>query len=75
MKRCIASEEAWRRVDHFDQHRKCRRRLPGVKMATVVGVFIPNEKERQLLVIERMPEHSLNEANVQAWLEPRLVKW
>ena len=48
---------------------------PGVKIAAVVGVFHPKWEARQILVIECMPECSLNEANVRAWLEPRLVKW
>ena len=48
---------------------------PGVKVAAVVGVFHPKWEERPVLVIERMPETSLSEAEVREWLEPRLVKW
>ena len=48
---------------------------PGVKVAAVVGVFHPKWEERPILVIERMPGSPLNESEVGAWLEPRLVKW
>ena len=48
---------------------------PGVKIAAVVGVYHPKWEERPILVIERMPDSSLTEANVRAWLEPELVKW
>lgn len=48
---------------------------PGVKIAAVVGVFHPKWEERPILIIEPMPGASVNEADVQAWLEPRLVKW
>ncbi len=48
---------------------------PGVKVAAVVGVFHSKWEERPVLVIERMPESSLSEADVRIWLEPKLVKW
>lgn len=48
---------------------------PGVKVAAVVGVFHPKWEERPILIVERMPESTLTEADVRAWLEPRLVKW
>jgi fatty-acyl-CoA synthase len=48
---------------------------PGVKIAAVVGVFHPKWEERPILVIERLPGADLSEAEVRAWLEPRLVKW
>ncbi len=48
---------------------------PGVKVAAVVGVFHPKWEERPILVIEPMDGAELTEADLTAWLEPRLVKW
>jgi acyl-CoA synthetase (AMP-forming)/AMP-acid ligase II len=48
---------------------------PGVKIAAVVGVPHPKLEERPLLVIEAHDGETLSEADVFAWLEPRIVKW
>jgi fatty-acyl-CoA synthase len=48
---------------------------PGVKIAAVVGVPHPKWEERPLLVIEAHEGATLTEADVQAFLEPRIVKW
>ena len=48
---------------------------PGVKVAAVIGVFHPKWEERPVLIVERMSGASLDEADIRAWLEPRLVKW
>ncbi len=48
---------------------------PGVKIAAVVGVPHPKWEERPLLVIEPHEGQQLTEADVQAFLEPRIVKW
>lgn len=48
---------------------------PGVKVAAVVGVFHPKWEERPILVVEPMEGAALTEADVLAWLEPRLVRW
>ncbi len=48
---------------------------PGVKIAAVVGVPHPKWEERPLLVIERHDGASVSEADVYAFLEPRIVKW
>lgn len=69
MKRCIASEAIRRRGDQFDRYRKMS---PLLARASNHGRGW--RKERPIIVIECMPECSLNEANVRAWPEPRLVK-
>ncbi len=48
---------------------------PGVKVAAVAGVFHPKWEERPILVIETMDGAALTEAEVRAFLEPRIVKW
>jgi 3-(methylthio)propionyl---CoA ligase len=48
---------------------------PGVKVAAVAGVFHPKWEERPILIIEPMAGEVLTEADVAAWLEPRIVKW
>jgi acyl-CoA synthetase (AMP-forming)/AMP-acid ligase II len=48
---------------------------PGVKIAAVVGVPHPKWEERPILVIERHDGASVSEIDVQAFLEPRIVKW
>ncbi len=48
---------------------------PGVKIAAVAGVFHPKWEERPILIIEAMEGAALTEADITAWLEPRLVKW
>ncbi len=48
---------------------------PGVKIAAVVGVPHPKWEERPLLVIESHDGASVSEADVYAFLEPRIVKW
>jgi fatty-acyl-CoA synthase len=48
---------------------------PGVKIAAVVGVPHPKWEERPVLVIERHDGAVLNEGEVYAFLEPRIVKW
>jgi fatty-acyl-CoA synthase len=48
---------------------------PGVKIAAVVGVPHPKWEERPLLVIERHDGATISEADVYAFLEPRIVKW
>ncbi len=48
---------------------------PGVKVAAVAGVFHPKWEERPILVIEAMDGAALTEADITAWLSPRIVKW
>jgi 3-(methylthio)propionyl---CoA ligase len=48
---------------------------PGVKVAAVAGVFHPKWEERPILIIEPLEGASLTEADVKAFLEPRIVKW
>jgi 3-(methylthio)propionyl---CoA ligase len=48
---------------------------PGVRIAAVVGVPHPKWDERPVLVIERHDGAVLNEGEVYAFLEPRIVKW
>ena len=48
---------------------------PGVKIAAVVGVPHPKWEERPILVVERHEGASVSEDDVQAFLEPRIVKW
>jgi acyl-CoA synthetase (AMP-forming)/AMP-acid ligase II len=48
---------------------------PGVKIAAVVGVFHTKWEERPVLVIERHHGATVEEAEIFAWLEIRLVKW
>ncbi len=48
---------------------------PGVKIAAVVGVPHPKWEERPILVIERHDGATCGEAEVYAFLEPRIVKW
>ncbi|WP_332769194.1 long-chain fatty acid--CoA ligase [Phenylobacterium sp.] len=48
---------------------------PGVKTAAVVGVAHPKWEERPILVIERHEGAKLTEAEVQGFLEPRIVRW
>jgi 3-(methylthio)propionyl---CoA ligase len=48
---------------------------PGVKVAAVAGVFHPKWEERPVLVIETLEDATLTEADVKAFLEPRIVKW
>ena len=48
---------------------------PGVKIAAVVGVPHPKWEERPILVIECHDGASVSEADVYAFLEPRIVKW
>jgi 3-(methylthio)propionyl---CoA ligase len=48
---------------------------PGVRVAAVAGVFHPKWEERPVLIIETMGDVALTEADVAAWLEPRIVKW
>jgi fatty-acyl-CoA synthase len=48
---------------------------PGVKIAAVVGVPHPKWEERPVLVIERHDGATVSEADVYAFLEPRIVKW
>jgi 3-(methylthio)propionyl---CoA ligase len=48
---------------------------PGVKIAAVFGVPHPKWEERPLLVIETHEGQTLTRETVQAFLEPRIVKW
>jgi 3-(methylthio)propionyl---CoA ligase len=48
---------------------------PGVKIAAVVGVPHPKWEERPILVIERHDGVTLSQADVLAYLAPRVVKW
>jgi fatty-acyl-CoA synthase len=48
---------------------------PGVKIAAVVGVPHPKWEERPVLVIECHDGAAVTEADVYAFLEPRIVKW
>ncbi len=48
---------------------------PGVKIAAVVGVPHPKWEERPVLVIEPHDGVLVSEADVYAFLEPRIVKW
>jgi fatty-acyl-CoA synthase len=48
---------------------------PGVKIAAVVGVPHPKWEERPVLVVERHDGADVSEADVYAFLEPRIVKW
>jgi fatty-acyl-CoA synthase len=48
---------------------------PGVKIAAVVGVPHPKWEERPILVIETHDGETVSEADVYAFLEPRIVKW
>lgn len=48
---------------------------PAVKVAAVVGVFHAKWEERPVLIIETKAGATITEAEIMAWLEPRLVKW
>ena len=48
---------------------------PGVKVAAVAGVFHPKWEERPILIIEALDGAELSEADVRAFLEPRIIKW
>jgi fatty-acyl-CoA synthase len=48
---------------------------PGVKIAAVVGVAHPKWEERPVLVVERHDGADVSEADIYAFLEPRIVKW
>lgn len=48
---------------------------PGVKIAAVAGVYHPKWEERPILVIEPLAGAALTEADVAAWLAPRIAKW
>ena len=48
---------------------------PGVKIAAVVGVPHPKWEERPVLVVECHEGVSLTDADVAAYLAPRIVKW
>jgi len=48
---------------------------PGVKVAAVVGVHHPKWEERPILLVEPHQGADLDEAQVMAWLEPRIAKW
>jgi acyl-CoA synthetase (AMP-forming)/AMP-acid ligase II len=48
---------------------------PGVKIAAVIGVPHPKWEERPVLVVECHEGETLSEDAVQAFLEPRIVKW
>jgi 3-(methylthio)propionyl---CoA ligase len=48
---------------------------PGVRIAAVIGVPHAKWEERPVLVIEAHDGASLSEADVRAYLEPRIVKW
>jgi acyl-CoA synthetase (AMP-forming)/AMP-acid ligase II len=48
---------------------------PGVRIAAVAGIFHPKWEERPLLVVEPHEGAALTEADIRAWLAPRIVKW
>jgi fatty-acyl-CoA synthase len=48
---------------------------PGVRIAAVVGVPHPKWEERPVLVIERHDGAVVNEGEIYAFLESRIVKW
>jgi 3-(methylthio)propionyl---CoA ligase len=48
---------------------------PGVKVAAVAGIFHPKWEERPILIIEPLEAASVSAADLEAWLEPRIVKW
>ena len=48
---------------------------PGVKIAAVVGIPHPKWEERPILVIETHEGETVTEQDVQAYLEPLIVKW
>jgi 3-(methylthio)propionyl---CoA ligase len=48
---------------------------PGVKVAAVTGVYHPKWEERPIMLIERHDGSEIGEAQIRAWLEPRITKW
>jgi acyl-CoA synthetase (AMP-forming)/AMP-acid ligase II len=48
---------------------------PGVKVAAVAGVYHPKWEERPVMLIEPHDDAQLSEADVAAYLEPRVAKW
>jgi fatty-acyl-CoA synthase len=48
---------------------------PGVKIAAVIGVAHPKWEERPVLVIEAHEGAVITEAEVLAYLQPRIAKW
>jgi fatty-acyl-CoA synthase len=48
---------------------------PGVKVAAVAGVYHPKWEERPIMLIEALEGASPVEADIIAWLSPRVAKW
>jgi acyl-CoA synthetase (AMP-forming)/AMP-acid ligase II len=48
---------------------------PGVKVAAVAGIYHPKWEERPIMLIEAHDGADLTEADIAAWLEPRVAKW
>ena len=48
---------------------------PGVKVAAVAGVYHPKWEERPIMLVEVLEGVTMTEADVAAWLAPRIAKW
>ena len=48
---------------------------PGVKVAAVAGVYHPKWEERPIMLVEPLEDAALAEADILAWLTPRVAKW
>lgn len=48
---------------------------PGVKVAAVAGIHHPKWEERPIMIVERHTGADLDEAQVRAFLEPRIARW
>lgn len=48
---------------------------PGVKIAAVAGVYHPKWEERPVMVVERLPQSTLDEPTLRDYLSTRIAKW
>ena len=48
---------------------------PGVKVAAVAGVYHPKWEECPIMLVEPLEDAALAEADILAWLTPRVAKW